>query len=85
MLLNIVLYISTAVICNKTYLNVIFFQFVQQFCYFFYNTFIETILRLVDEGCVTSFLGNLRRYIIDIDKYFNYYLIVYHWNNYTPP
>ena len=25
--------------------------------------------------CVPSFLGNLRIYIIELDKYFNYYLI----------
>ena len=28
---------------------------------------------------------NLQRYIIDIDTYFQYFFIVYLWNNYTPP
>ena len=41
----------------------------------FYNGFIETGLRLVDELYVTSFIGNLRRLIIEINKYFNYSLI----------
>ena len=56
-----VFYVSTAVICNKTYLNMICFtNFVNNFVIVFYNRFIETDLRLVDEQCVTSFLGNLR-------------------------
>ena len=43
MLINIVFYVSTAVLCNTTYLNVSFFtNFIKQLCYFFYNTFIES-------------------------------------------
>ena len=82
MFINIVFYVSTTVLCNKTYLNVIFFTtFVQQL--FIYNKFIETDLHLVDEGCVMSFLGKLTQ--IDIDKYLNYFIIVYYGDNYTPP
>ena len=51
-LIHIVFYISTAVICNKTFLNVIIFtNFVQQLWYFFYNELIKTGLELtkIDE------------------------------------
>ena len=34
---------------------------------------------------MTSYLENLQGYIIDIDKCFHYFCIVYHWNNYTHP
>ena len=36
-------------------------NFVQQRFYFFYNTFIEIDIQLVDEQYVTSFLWNLQR------------------------
>ena len=49
MLINIVFYVSTAVLCNKTYLNVILFKFCITTLLFFNNKFIETGLRLVDE------------------------------------
>ena len=81
MLINIVFCVSTVVLCCKTYLNVIFTNFVQQLLFFIYNKFIETDLRLVDERCVSAFIGKLTT---KIDKYFNYFLIVDHGNNYTP-
>ena len=60
MLINIAFYVSTAVLCNKKYLNVI--KKINNFA-IFYNKFIETDLRLVDERCVTSFHGNLQIYL----------------------
>ena len=41
--------------------------------YDFYNKLIKTDLRLVDERCVTLFIGNLQREITDIDKYFYFF------------
>ena len=46
--MNVVFYVSTAVICNKTFLNVIFLQILLNNCYFFNNEFIETGIRLND-------------------------------------
>ena len=55
MLINIVVYVSTAVLCSKTYLKV----------FFFYNKFIETRLRLVGK----TMCDVISWEIIDIDTY----------------
>ena len=64
-----------------------FIKFCSTSLIFFYNKFIETDLRLVNEQCVTSFPGNVQGNIIiyDIEKCFHYFFIVYHYNNYTHP
>ena len=61
MLINIGFYVSTAVLCNKKELNVIYKKLFNNVAIFFSNTCIDTGLRLVDEPLVTSFVGNLRR------------------------
>ena len=67
-------YISTLVISNnnifKCYFSLIFLNNVD---IFFSNKLIETDIRLVDERCVTSVIGNLQRLIIDIDTYFHFF------------
>ena len=45
---NIVFHLSTAVICNKTFENVIYLQILLNNCYFLYNEFTETGIRLND-------------------------------------
>ena len=71
MLINIVLYVPTVVIN----VNNIFTCDFSTSWIFLYNKFIETEIRLVDERYVTSFLGNLQGYIIDIDVYMLIYNI----------
>ena len=54
-----------AVICNKTNLTVIFFlNFVQQLCYFFYNEFIETGLRLNNVTSELMKIDHRNRYML---------------------
>ena len=50
MLIHIVLFVSTVVLCNTIFLNVF---------YIVETTFIETDLRLVDGLCVTSLLEKM--------------------------
>ena len=72
MLKHIVLYVHTVVINTNNTCKCDFSQIFYKF-----DFFNETVLRLVDERCVTSFLGNLQRCIpiphnITFSNYFIY-------------
>ena len=68
--MNIVFYVSTAVICNKTILNVIFFLQIlfNNFAIFIYNECIETGLQL--NNVWHHFSGTYEDKIIEIDTCF---------------